>query len=113
MKQVANDLQVKNQKAGSSQYMLGNPAAAEKAIRGLTLRVNRFASRNICNFSRHHAGIERNLRIERVALCIFLELFGFLIKWKRHFQVGVPRPLPADQRHSSENYAKESNELIG
>jgi len=53
VKQVVNDLQVKNQEAGSSQYMLGNPAAAEKAIRGLTLRVNRFASPNICNFSRY------------------------------------------------------------
>ncbi|MGB2677066.1 MAG: hypothetical protein WAN12_08300 [Candidatus Acidiferrum sp.] len=113
MKQVLNDLQVKNQKAGSSQYMLGNPAAAEKAIRGLTLRVNRFASPNICNFSRHHAGIERNLRLERVALSIFLELFGLLIKWKRHFQVVVPRPLLADQRHSSEKYAKENSELFG
>jgi len=93
--------------------MLGNPAPAEKAIRGLTLRVNRFASPNICNFSRHHAGIERNLRIERVALSIFLEILGFLLKWKRHFQVSVPRPLLADQRHSYEKYAKENSELFG
>jgi hypothetical protein len=111
VKQVVNDLQIKNQEAGSSQCMLGNPAAAKKAIRGLTLRVNQFASPNICNFSRPHAGIERNLRIERVALSIFLELFGFLLKWKGHFQVFVPRPLLADQQHSSENCEKENSKL--
>jgi hypothetical protein len=112
VKQVVNDLQIKNQGAASSQYMVENPAAAEKAIRGLTLRVNQFASPNICNFPRHDTGIERNLQIERVALSILLELFSCLLKHNRHFQVVAPRPLLTDQRHSSENCEKENSKLF-
>src|SRR6266850_652194 len=60
------------------------PLHVHDALCGLSLRVNRFTSPVIDNFSRHSCGIEEDLRVERVDLSILLGLFRF------HIQMETP-----------------------
>src|SRR5713226_10068795 len=69
------------------------------AIRGLTLRVDRFASPEICNFPRPSCGIEKVLRVERVGLSIFLVFFWFHIRMETpslHGHSTAPLTLPRE-----------------
>src|ERR1051325_8749117 len=62
------------------------------ALRGLTLRVNRFAPPKFCNFSRYSRGVEENLRVERVDPSILLLFVWFHIQAEAPSDLAFPRP---------------------
>src|SRR6266850_11733 len=82
------------------------------AIRGLTLRVNWFASPKIRNFSRHTCGIEKGLRVERAVPSIFFVFAWFHIQMEPPLQGRSTPDSSLPRRFLPELYKREQSTVL-